>query len=204
MSASGKGRIGVFGGSFHPPHKGHVLAAQLFLEKAELDFLFVVPDYQPPHRDLPDGASAEDRYEMARIAFLPLGSRVRVLRTELDRKEPRYTVDTLSEYVRDFPEYEFYLYVGSDLFLSFENWHEFERILSICTLAVLSRNDDEDAVLRKKTELESRFGARVCYLGQSKKISSTEIRKKLRRGVRPAALDTDVYEYIVNRDLYRA
>ena len=204
MSVSTKGRIGVFGGSFHPPHKGHVEAAKRFLDAANLDFLFVVPDYQPPHRTLPEGASALDRYEMTRIAFLPLGSRVRVMRTELDSGAARYTADTLSEYVRDFPEYEFYLYLGSDLFLEFEKWHEFEKIFSLATLAVLSRNNDEDAVLMKKRYFEETYRARILYLGQSPRVSSTEIRKKLSRGVCPAAIDPSVFEYIVNRNLYRA
>lgn len=204
MSTNTKGRIGVLGGSFHPPHKGHVEAARRFLDAANLDFLFVVPDYSPPHRALPEGASAEDRFEMTRIAFLPLGSRVRVMRTEIDHKAPRYTIDTLEEYARSFPEYEFYLYVGSDLFLDFENWHDFPRILSLATLAVLSRDNDEEAVLAHKRFMEERYGARILYLGQSAKVSSTEIRRKLKRGVRPTALDANVFEYIVNRGLYRS
>ncbi len=203
MSEEKRPRLGIFGGSFHPPHQGHVEAAELFLDKAELDFLFVIPAADPPHKRLAKGASADDRFEMTKIAMAPLGARVRVLRLELDDPALRYSVDTANSIAASFPEHELYLYVGSDLFLTFEEWHEFEQLLSLCHLAVLARENDLDAVQKHAEYLHERYGARVLILGQSRVISSGEIRKKLAKGKKPACVHANVLEYIENGGLYR-
>lgn len=202
MSAE-RSRIGIFGGSFHPPHEGHLYAARTFMDKAALDFLFVIPAHIPPHKTLAEGAKAEDRFEMARIAFAPLGAKVRLLRCELEKDAPSYTVDTLRELSRDFPESDFYLYIGSDLLFSFEQWHDFRAIFPLCTLAVMARENDEEKTLLAAQHLQKTYGARILYLGIGKPMSSGAIRQKLFSSGHSNHLSPHVSEYIENRGLYR-
>lgn len=196
-------RIGVFGGSFHPPHEGHLRAAERFIEGAKLDFLFVIPAYLPPHKELDGGATAAQRLEMTRIAFLPLSNKVRVLSMEIDGARVAYTVDTLSTLQREFSECEFFLYTGSDLFLTFETWREFRRLFSLCTVAVLAREGDLARVEAHAAYLERTYGARTLVLGECITVSSGGIREKLRQGKCPGHLSPHVLEYIENHSLYR-
>jgi len=87
-------RIGIYGGSFAPPHNGHVRAAQAFLDAIEPDLLLIVPSARPPHKQLSDGASDADRLAMARLAFSDIGQAV-VSDMEMVRGGVIYTADTL-------------------------------------------------------------------------------------------------------------
>lgn len=203
MTAPARARLGVFGGTFHPPHEGHAEAARLFLEKARLDFLFVIPSAVPPHKPLAEGATAEQRLEMARIAFLPLSPKIRVLDLELARGEVSYTVDTVRTLAHDFPEYELCLYVGSDSLLEFESWREFRTLLSLVTLCYAAREDDLASLDAHAQYLEKTYGARTEPLGVCRTLSSTRIRERLAAGARPAGLDRHVLSYIENHGLYR-
>ena len=93
-------RIGVYGGTFNPPHLGHITAARAVVELLELDQLLLIPAGMPPHKIMPAGsATAQQRLEMTRLAGeqLGLGSRVKVLDMELRRAGKSYTSDTLAE-----------------------------------------------------------------------------------------------------------
>ncbi len=197
-----KVRIGLFGGSFHPPHAGHTEACRRFLEGAGVDFVLVIPAFLPPHKVLADGASAADRFEMTRLAMAPLGERVRVTDLELRHGESRYTISTLEELGEIYPEAEFVLYVGSDMLKSFETWHRFRRIFASASLAVLAREGDLEETAQTCTRLSQTYGAKILLLGESQKLSSGEVREKLLCGERPEGLSDAVLEYIFEHGLY--
>ena len=109
--------IGVYGGTFDPPHWGHITAARAAMEQLGLDKLVLIPDRMPPHKALPEGsASPEQRLEMAALATAELGKRAEVSDRELRRSGPSYTSDTLAALRREYPEDTLWLLMGSDMF----------------------------------------------------------------------------------------
>ena len=108
--------IGVYGGTFDPPHWGHITAARAAMEQLELDKLVLIPDRVPPHKALPEGsASPEQRLEMAALATAELGKRAEVSDWALRRDGPSFTSDTLAELRREHPEDTLWLLMGSDM-----------------------------------------------------------------------------------------
>ena len=137
-------KIGVYGGTFNPPHLGHVTAARAVFELLKLDLLLLVPDREPPHKALPAGSpTPEQRLEMTRLAGeqLGLGDRVQVLDLELKRTGRSYTSDTLAQLKERYPEDELWLLMGTDMFLTIQTWHEAEKILSLAGIATFGRTE---------------------------------------------------------------
>ena len=135
-------KIGIYGGTFNPPHLGHLTAAAAVIATLKLDKLLLIPASIPPHKDLPAGsATAEQRLEMTRMAGeqLGLGSKVETLDMEVRRAGKSFTSDTLAELKAQFPEDELWLLMGTDMFLSFETWHEPEKIASLAGIAAFGR-----------------------------------------------------------------
>lgn len=134
------GRVGIFGGTFDPPHIGHLVVTQDALERLELDRLIVVPAGTPPHREAV--LEAETRLELVRLAFEGDG-RIRVSDVELRREGPSWTVDTLEWARRELDPEVLFLIVGADQLRSFKSWKEPDRILGLARLAVMTRPGEE-------------------------------------------------------------
>lgn len=134
------GRVGIFGGTFDPPHIGHLVVTQDALERLELDRLIVVPAGTPPHREAV--LEAETRLELVRLAFEGDG-RIRVSDVELRREGPSWTVDTLEWARRELDPEVLFLIVGADQLRSFKRWKEPDRILGLARLAVMTRPGEE-------------------------------------------------------------
>ena len=116
-------RIGIFGGTFNPPHRGHVTIARAAVEQLSLDKLLVIPAGIPPHKQLPEGsASNEQRYEMAVLLAGAVGKCAVADDRELRREGKSYTADTLLQLREEYPEDELWLLMGSDMFLSLHTW----------------------------------------------------------------------------------
>ena len=150
-------KIGVYGGTFNPPHLGHVTAARAVFELLKLDLLLLVPDREPPHKALPAGSpTPEQRLEMTRLAGeqLGLGDRVQVLDLELKRTGRSYTSDTLAQLKERYPEDELWLLMGTDMFLTIQTWHEAEKILSLAGIATFGRTEADTEELAKATRSE--------------------------------------------------
>ena len=133
-------RIGIFGGTFNPPHNGHLAVARAAVERLELDSLLVVPAKTPPHKDVEDDPGAEVRFELCEQAFRG-EPRVVVSRLELDREGPSWTVDTLKEVVAEHPDCELVLILGEDAALSLPTWKDPEVITGLATIAWVARAD---------------------------------------------------------------
>ena len=120
-------KIGIYGGSFNPPHLGHQNAAVEAAEKCALDKLLLIPAGIPPHKVMEQGSPAnEHRLAMTRLmggqAALQSGVEVEVLDLEMAREGKSYTVDTLRALRRQYPNGELLLFMGTDMFFSFESW----------------------------------------------------------------------------------
>ena len=137
-------KIGIYGGTFNPIHRGHLTAARAAMDVLGLDRLLLLPASIPPHKDLPAGsATAEQRLEMTRMAGeqLGLGDRVQVLDLELKRTGRSYTSDTRAQLKERYPEDELWLLMGTDMFLTIQTWHEEEKILSLAAIATFGRTE---------------------------------------------------------------
>ena len=199
--------IGVYGGTFDPPHWGHITAARAAMEQLGLDKLVLIPDRVPPHKALPEGsASPEQRLEMAVLATAELGKRAEVSDRELRRDGPSYTSDTLAELRREYPEDTLWLLMGSDMFLSLQTWHAPEEIMALARIAPFSREaeDESAAFAAQKARLEREYGAQICIVQNPEvwELSSTEVRAALAAGQGSNLLPPAVYGYVLREHLY--
>jgi len=172
-------RIGILGGTFNPPHLGHLICAQEALIQLRLDRVVLMPAGQPPHKPrLPGDPGALHRLELCRRAAQG-DPRLQVSALEVDRAGPSYTVDTLQELHSKTPDNELFLIVGGDVAAGLPSWREPERVLSLATLAVAARRgttrESIDASLAGLKGGERAEFFRMPRVG----ISSTDIRRRV-------------------------
>lgn len=202
-------KIGVYGGTFDPPHRGHMAAAARAVQVLGSDLLLLIPAGTPPHKQLSgSSASGEERLAMTRIAADRLGLTipVRVLDWEMHRAGKSYTSDTLRQLREAYPEDELWLLMGTDMFLSFHTWHEPEVIASLAGLCAFGREaaDTRERLEPQRKRLEQQYGARIVTMTipELVEVSSTRIREQLARGERPEGLDESVWGYVLLHHLY--
>jgi nicotinate-nucleotide adenylyltransferase len=194
-------RLGVFGGTFDPIHFGHLRAAENALECLELDRIAFVPAGTPPHRPEPL-SSALDRYAMTALATAG-HPRFAVSDVEIRRQGPSYTVDTVDSLRGDSPPDQVFVIVGSDTFPEMATWKDRDRLLALCTVAVVARPGEGAAAAGDAAPAAASSGvARVEGPGLA--ISASAIRRRVaqRRSVRYLVPDA-VADYISKRALYR-
>ena len=202
-------KIGVYGGTFNPPHLGHFTAAKAAAEALGLDRLILVPAAVPPHKELPrETPDPSDRLAMTELtadAMLQPGL-VSVSRTELQRKGKSYTSDTLTELRAQYPDGELWLLVGTDMYLTLHKWHDPETILKTAGICAFgrAREDTEAVFLPQRDYLSRTYGAetRLLTLPDPVEISSTELRGLLAAGGGREYLLPAVYGYILRHGLY--
>ncbi len=192
-------KIGLFGGSFNPPHKGHLYLAETCASALGLDRVLIIPSNIAPHKSSVSYASGEDRLNMCRIAFdSPL---FEVSGIELDRGSTSYTVDTLRELRKIYPDDELYFIIGSDMLESFTKWYLWETILELCTLCAAPR---EKGFIPDFSPYTPEQRKKIVYLDfEPLEISSTEIRIRLKSNNGCEELvDKKVIDYIRSHGLY--
>ena len=138
-------RIGIYGGTFSPPHNGHIAAAKAFMEQMWLDFLYVIPTGTPPHKEMSVPTDAAHRLEMCRLAFSGVEG-VYVSDMEMRREGRSYTVDTLRELTGE--DRRLFLLCGTDMMLTLDQWREPEEIFKLAYPVYIRR--EKDAILDKK------------------------------------------------------
>ena len=190
-------KLGLLGGMFDPIHLGHLRAAEIVRESLGLDEVVFVPAGVPPHRGRP-AAAGLDRYAMVALAtstqraFLPSD-------VELAREGPSYTVETVAQLRARHPQAEVFLIVGSDNLPMIAEWREPERLLEMCTVAVVERPGSAPAPAGKVPPARLR---RVE--GTTLPIASRDLRERIRAGRSVRHLVPDgVADYIEKRGLYR-
>ena len=171
-------RIGIYGGSFNPPHLGHLRAAKAVRDALGLDEVRLIPAGNPPHKELPeDSASPEQRLAMTRL--LVKGEKgLTVSDLELRRNGPCYTADTLRELHTMDPEAKLFLVIGTDMLLTLDKWYHPEEILSLAAVAALPRQEEDLAKVREKAAaLGKDFQAEIQVIESIPlEISSTQVR----------------------------
>ena len=190
-------KIGVFGGTFNPPHNTHIDVAQEAIAKLNLDKLLVVPCGDPPHKRC--DVSKDTRMALTRLAFEGFAE---VSDYELNKAGKSYTVETLRHFKSQRPDDELYLIIGGDSLLNFDKWYCPEEIARLCTLVVADRNRKTSTATVKR--VEQQFGVKVTLLDvKPTKLNSTEIRLRYQFGLSNAdAVPQAVDDYVVSHKLY--
>jgi len=190
--------IGLFGGSFNPPHVAHLVVAEIVRDQFDLDSVWWIPNATPPHKSGENLADTEHRLAMTRAA-VDDNPAFRVCDIEVERAGVSYTVDTLRTIQDESSETVFGLIIGSDGLDHFGDWHRPEEIAERVPLIVYKRPGGLESVA------EPRFANRVRYVAAPvMEISSTEIRARRRdgRSIRYLVPES-VREYIEAHNLYR-
>lgn len=190
-------KIGVFGGTFNPPHNGHVRLAKAAADELKLDKLLVIPSCIPPHKIAAKLADGQERLEMCRLAF-GCDPRFEVSPMELERGSRSYTVETLRELKALYPDSELYFIVGSDMLESFDKWYLWQEILSLSVLCAASREEGYSPDLSRFGKLAERI--KIITLDPLE-VSSTQIRNSTGE-VSSELLDPKVAAYIREHGLY--
>lgn len=184
-------KIGIYGGSFDPVHKGHAFIAKFVIDYLKLDKLIVIPVGIPSHKNN-NLAEGKLRVEMCKKAFEKI-KEVEVSSIEIKLKEVSYTYDTLLKIIEMYPNSQYYEIVGEDSGENFKKWKKYKEILKLSKVVVLKRkgykNENKDLI-----ELESPYVD----------VSSTEIRKRVISGLSITGLvDPEVENIILKYDLYK-
>ena len=198
------GTIGIYGGTFNPPHLGHIQAAKAAVETLGLHRLLVIPDRIAPHKELPENsASAEQRLRMLELA-LAGEEKITVSDLELRREGKSYTYETVEQLHRMYPDDELILLMGTDMFLTFHQWRYPERILEHAQLGVFyrgTRGEKADIDARKQ-EMEQQGHTVHLLQNEVVDISSTQLRRMLAFECAAPFLPQGVGEYIRSHGLY--
>ena len=196
-------RIGIYGGTYSPPHIGHLRAAEYAIEACSLDRLLLIPTGVSPHKQMSAGATSEDRLQMLRLSAAGI-DKAEVSDIELKREGRSYTVDTLGTIRAENPGAELVLLMGTDMFLSFMTWREPESIMKLATLAVFCRGEKgEHAKIEAQKPALKALGARIELVENPvTAISSTDLRRMLVFGCADPFLMPGVGDYIREHGLY--
>ncbi len=194
-------RIGIYGGAFNPVHKGHIKLAEEVKTKALLDKIIIMPSGQSPHKSSSSLVESEHRLEMCRLAFE--GEDYIISDLEIKRQGKSYTVDTVTELKKIYPDDELYLIMGSDMLLCFHRWYRYEDILSMVTICATTRQGDI-SIEELKNYSNDILGKQTLIIDfEPFECSSTKVRNALISGEDATCLVPEkVLSYIIEKGIY--
>lgn len=200
-------KTGIFGGAFDPVHNGHVHLAKEAISQLKLRRLLIIPTYESPHKNtklLP----FEQRAEMCRLAFSEIGEgythgscKIEISDIEQKMGGISYTINTLRELKKLYPNERFYLIIGGDMLFSFTKWYKYESILKESTVCAAARGGDNFADM---LEFANEVGRIKVMPTEVVDISSTEIRERLKKNESVSGLVPEsVEKYIAENGLFK-
>ena len=196
-------RLGIYGGTFSPPHRGHTEAARAFVEQLNLDKLLIIPTSLPPHKDFVEEAGEMCRLDMCKLAFSSILC-AEVSDVEITRGGKSYTYMTLEHFADE--KTELFFLCGTDMILTFDEWRRYEYIFSLATICYARRERDKEisGKIEEKIRQYQQIGAKIIRINhEAVEISSSLIRSDIKSGKDTPYLDAKVREYIEKRGLYR-
>ena len=215
-------RLGILGGTFNPIHLGHLAAAEEVRDRLKLEKVIFIPSFLPPHKIDEEIPSAVQRQEMVRLAIKG-NAQFTVSDVEIQRGGRSYTIDTMEALQQSHPGAELYFLTGLDSFLEIRTWKDWDRLLTLCSFVVLSREGYRfrdiaqlgflDVPEQELSALDAREKDQVVITGESRPvylervpfydISSTDIRMRVREGRSiKYHLPEAVEHYIIENKLY--
>ncbi|MBR4949559.1 MAG: nicotinate-nucleotide adenylyltransferase [Clostridia bacterium] len=197
-------KIGIFGGTFDPVHKGHINGALCFKNELGLDKVLVIPTFTPPHKRSGSKTTESQRFEMTKLAFEGKDG-FEVSDIEIKKGGISYTADTIELLKGKYKNADFYLYTGTDMFLCIDKWYNFRYILdNVILVCALREEDPKNEILLFKEKLEKLYNSKIIILDNSIfDISSTKIRADItcKKDV-SEYLSFEVENYIKEKGLY--
>ncbi|MBQ7921962.1 MAG: nicotinate (nicotinamide) nucleotide adenylyltransferase [Clostridia bacterium] len=192
--------LGLYGGTFGPPHMGHIHAAHAFLSEIPMDKLLIMPTFLPPHKVKVKGDTPAVRYEMCLAAFGNL-EKTEVSDYEIRKADTSYTVETL-RYLHSGEEKKIYMLCGTDMFLTLDTWNSAEEIFHLSHIVCIPRYNGTDEILyRKKAEYEEKYHKEIHILKTvPMELSSTTVRNAIRNGEDLTGLVPDAVAEICKRE----
>ncbi|WP_163526419.1 nicotinate-nucleotide adenylyltransferase [Halobacillus ihumii] len=184
-------RIGIFGGTFDPPHQGHLIIAEQVCEAMKLDEIWFVPSYLPPHKKKA-AVSSDERLDMVKKAIQG-NERFYCLDLEMTRQGKSYTFDTMEQLTEDYPDDKFYFIIGGDMVDSLQDWHRIEELKKLVTFVGVQREGSGGRAAKDVVMIDvPRFD-----------LSSSLIRERLTQGLTVRYLIPEaVHHYIKENSLY--
>ncbi len=194
-------KIALFGGTFDPVHTAHLRMAGMLADALSVDMVLFMPTFVPPHKAKGEIAPAEHRIKMCELATAD-DPRFVVSDLEIKRGGASFTVDTLRELKRMYPDADLYLFVGADMFMTLGTWYCADEILEMVTVCTVPRDDVSAKTLREHGEtLGGKWFVAENAVGD---VSSTEIRTRIAKGQPLVQLvPKSVAAYIIENGLYR-
>ncbi|NLL03911.1 MAG: nicotinate (nicotinamide) nucleotide adenylyltransferase [Clostridiales bacterium] len=199
-------KIAIFGGTFNPPHMGHLRLVKSFEQQNGFDKILIIPTYTPPHKNSDQLASGFDRLQMCLLAFDAPNYEISDI--EIKRGGKSYTSDTLKQLKEIYKDTSFHLIIGSDMFLTFHEWKNPQEIFDMCTICASVRDDDKTLEDLQKYAKEyfpnqaDKLKIMLCDF-EPLEVSSTQLRQMLANGQDVSHLvPKKVVEYINSRGLY--
>ncbi len=188
-------RIGILGGTFDPPHNGHLALAGAAISELDLSKVIFIPSRIPPHKPAEDISSEQDRLAMLKLA-VDIDSRFEISEIELNRGGPSFTIDTLTHLKSENPGEELFFIIGSDNVSEMESWHKPNRILELVRVA---------AAVRPGYSIRGKFADKVESFDMPPlNISSTAVRARVKSGESISGLvPAPVEDYIRSKGLYK-
>ncbi len=202
-------KIGIFGGTFNPPHKGHKRMVDRMAAELELDKVIVIPNKIPTHKRCDDLADNHHRVAMCKIAFSEPIYEISTM--EMDRDTDSYTIFTVNELMKQYPNAELHLIIGSDMFLIFHKWYKHRELLEKCKICVASRDNEENIQKLRAYAFEQleiympELDAKCVHISllDAYEVSSSEIRERINLGKSLYGLvDPEIIEYMEQNKLY--
>ena len=197
-------RVGVLGGTFNPPHIGHLVCAQEALVQLDLERVLLVPVREPPHKAIEADPGVDHRVALCEAAVAG-DDRLAVSRVDADRPGPSWTVDTLRRLHADEPEHDLTFVVGGDMAYSLPTWREPEAVLELAELGVAEREGVRRSDITERLEQLRGARERVRFFEMPRiDVSSSLLRRQVAAGRPVRYLVPDgVAEYMQAHDLYR-
>jgi nicotinate-nucleotide adenylyltransferase len=197
-------KIALYGGTFNPPHIGHIKAFKSFCEHIRPDIVWVMPSSIPPHKEIDGANNSAHRYNMARIAFSEIYENTVFSALEISRRGKSYSIDTVNELLCLYGCEKLYMYIGSDMLFYFEKWKDFEDLFKKCIIVTAARCESDIGEVEKCClNYRKKYGCEYIILPlEPIEISSTELRDMsgevsadyLTDGVAQYIFDNRVYE----------
>ena len=195
-------KIGLFGGSFNPPHLGHLHLAEVLQQTLMLDKVLLIPAKKPPHKSDKAYAPAEDRLKMCQI-MAETHDWLHTSDFELRQEQVSYTYYTAKYFKETYPDDKFFLLVGSDMLTSFTEWFRWQEILQMVSLACIAREQNEYENIVPCAEKLRQTGEIYLVNAEIFTVSSTKIRDMLRKNQNCSCyLPEKIVKYIKERNLY--
>ncbi len=191
------GRIGLFGGTFDPPHKAHTELAKKVLADFSLDKVIFIPAGNPPHKQENQKCDKLHRFNMVKIAVSG-NDKFLVSDYDLNNEKPNYSYLTIAHFKKEFPEDEIFFIIGADSLRDFPFWKNYKELLTLCKFIVAPRPNVPKKDYYKNFDKDDDLSAFLFVEDFSYDLSSTDLRKNLTEDELPDG----VYKYIKENRLY--